>query len=312
VRDRAAKLFAANLGSRADVVARYQTVCALHGDRQRGREVFLKRCSVCHVLEGKGHAVGADLTTLVNKAPDYLLIAILDPNRAVEDKFVNYIVALDDGRQLSGVLASESGESLTLRAQEGKDQVILRKEVDALKNTGKSYMPEGLEVDMTEQDLADVIAYLGGFGPPPKQFAGNDPRTIKADAKGNFELSATAARIYGRTAAFEPTHQNIGYWGSADDSASWTVDVPAEGKFKVLLDYACANGAAGNTFAIDIAGKTLTGKISGTGTWDNYSEVELATVSLPAGERTINFRSIDLPAGKSLLDLRTIRLKPVN
>jgi putative membrane-bound dehydrogenase-like protein len=160
VKDRARKLLAADIGSRQDAVERYQSVLRMPSDREHGRDVFLKRCSACHALKGSGHAVGADLAALGNKTPAAMLVAILDPNRAVEDKFVNYIAALEDGRQVSGVLASESGESLTLRGQEGKDQVILRSELEALKNTGKSLMPEGMEKDMSEQDLADVIAYL--------------------------------------------------------------------------------------------------------------------------------------------------------
>jgi hypothetical protein len=48
-----------------------------------------------------------------------------------------------------------------LRASEGRDQVLLRSEIDELESTGRSLMPEGLEKDLTRQDLADLIAFLG-------------------------------------------------------------------------------------------------------------------------------------------------------
>jgi putative membrane-bound dehydrogenase-like protein len=168
LKGRVAKLFSEGTSARQEIVNRYQSVLSIPGDRQRGREVFVKRCTACHMLEGKGHAVGADLTSLSNKSPAAQLIAILDPNRAVEDKFVTYVALLDDGRQLTGILAGESGESLRLKMQDGTEQVVLRKELDALKNTGQSLMPEGLEKDMSEQEIADVIAYVGGFSMPPK------------------------------------------------------------------------------------------------------------------------------------------------
>ena len=118
-----------------------------------------------------------------NKSPAALLIAILDPNRAVEDRYVNYIAQLDDGRQFSGVLASESGGSLTLRVQDGKEQVILRKQLEVLRNTGKSLMPEGLEKDVSDQELADVIAYVSGTASPP--------RLLSATSRSRFKHAAT-------------------------------------------------------------------------------------------------------------------------
>jgi putative heme-binding domain-containing protein len=57
-------------------------------------------------------------------------------------------------------LASESATSITLRAQEGKEQVLLRSELDDFQGTGKSLMPEGLEKELSKQDVADLIAYL--------------------------------------------------------------------------------------------------------------------------------------------------------
>ncbi len=121
---------------------------------------------MCHRLEGQGFTVGPDLASVGNKTPQAQLVSILDPNRAIEDRFVNYLAITDDGRQYSGVLAAETGESLTLRAQEGKDQVLLRKNIETLQRTGKSLMPEGLERDLSGQDLADVMAYVAGVAPP--------------------------------------------------------------------------------------------------------------------------------------------------
>ena len=39
-------------------------------------------------------------------------------------------------------------------------EVLLRADLDELQSTGKSLMPEGLEKDLSKQDLADVMAYV--------------------------------------------------------------------------------------------------------------------------------------------------------
>ena len=52
-----------------------------------------------------------------------------------------------------------------LRDQNGKQLEILRQHIDELRVTGKSLMPEGLEKDLTKQDLADLIEYVSGISP---------------------------------------------------------------------------------------------------------------------------------------------------
>ena len=130
------------------------------GDRGRGKEVFAKRCAACHKVDGVGNEVGADLGGLTDKSPGNLLLSILDPNRSVEPKFVSYTAILTDGRVLSGMLADESGGSLTLLDADGKRHVLLRKDIDELKASGKSLMPEGLEQDISPEAMADLLAYL--------------------------------------------------------------------------------------------------------------------------------------------------------
>src|SRR5262249_31472858 len=192
----AAKLFAAVSADRRKVLDDYKDVPTLTGDLSRGKAVFTKVCSVCHQLHGVGHAVGPDLAALNNKSPQYLMIEILDPNRNVDSRYVEYVAVTKAGRTFNGLLASESGTSITLRGQEGKQQVLLRGELDELRSTGKSLMPEGLEKDLSKQDLADVIAYLAANGAPPKQFPGNKPEVVKP-VNGALALLATNAEIYG-------------------------------------------------------------------------------------------------------------------
>ena len=97
---------------------------------------------------------------MADKPGDYLLTAILDPNRAVEPRYVAYVAETKVGLVLTGVLAGESGNRLTLVGTDGKTQTVLRADVASLESTGRSAMPEGLEADLKPQALADLIAYL--------------------------------------------------------------------------------------------------------------------------------------------------------
>ncbi|MEK6233613.1 MAG: HEAT repeat domain-containing protein, partial [Planctomycetales bacterium] len=89
---------------RADVVARYQAALRKQGDAGRGKLVFKKVCSACHNVQESGTAIGADLTGIGAKPPDAILLNILDPNREVKPKFVNYTIQTKDGRSLAGMI----------------------------------------------------------------------------------------------------------------------------------------------------------------------------------------------------------------
>lgn len=161
VRELFGKLFAAALASdRREVLDAYQPAAELPGDVHRGRQVFTQKCAACHRLEDTGHEVGPDLAALTDKSAQSLLVAILDPNRAVEDRYLDYQVLTQDGRQWSGMLAGETSTSVTLRGQDGKQQQILRNEIDVLRTTGKSLMPEGMERELDTRQMADLLAYL--------------------------------------------------------------------------------------------------------------------------------------------------------
>ncbi len=154
---------ALNIGatsSRAEAMAKYQVATKLAGDVANGRTVFTKNCTPCHRVKGQGFAVGPNLAALVDKTPDDFLLAIIDPNAAVEPRFLAYNIETKDDRSLTGVISAETATSLTLMQPGGLAEKILRSDVSEIKATGLSLMPEGFEQAITPQELADLIAYL--------------------------------------------------------------------------------------------------------------------------------------------------------
>jgi putative heme-binding domain-containing protein len=61
---------------------------------------------------------------------------------------------------VSGVIASESAAGLTLKRENGQTETILRADIEEVRSTGLSLMPEGLEKSLTPQDVADLIRFL--------------------------------------------------------------------------------------------------------------------------------------------------------
>ncbi len=173
IQRRAEQLLGSITSDRDEVLKRYMTVEQMVFDGQRdlstGRKLFGQKCAACHRLENQGVIVGPDLTTLVNRSPQALLTAILDPNRAVESRYLQYQVVTVDGRVLSGLLAEETANSVTLLAAEGKSTTLLRDAIEILKGSTLSMMPDGLEKDLTPTQLADLIYYVIHQTEPKKQ-----------------------------------------------------------------------------------------------------------------------------------------------
>jgi putative heme-binding domain-containing protein len=314
IREKGIKLLAGSSSAdRQQVVDDYRPALTLTGDRVRGAQLFAKTCAQCHKLQGIGHEVGPDLLSLTDKSPEAMLVALLDPNRAVEAKFISYTAITSAGRSFAGLLAAETGNSITLRGAEAKDETILRAELDELVSTSKSLMPEGLEKDLTPQDVADIIAHIRANIPLPKrkEFSGNTPDLVRANGEGVLKLSARNCEIYGTTLVFEPQYGNLGFWTSFDDHAAWTIDAPAAGKYRVAFVWACDATSAGSSWKLEGTAGSLTGEVPSTGTWDQYQDAAVGEITLSKGEQRLVLRPVEKPQG-ALLDLKLIRLTPAD
>jgi putative membrane-bound dehydrogenase-like protein len=162
IQARARELLAGQVSpDRRKILDDYQSALELKSDALRGKMVFQKNCSTCHRLENVGVEVGPDLlSALRNKTPQGLLIDILDPSREVDPRFINYLVTNKAGKVFSGMIAAETASSITLRRAEKAEDTLLRSQIDDIQATAKSVMPEGLEMQISKQEMADLIAYL--------------------------------------------------------------------------------------------------------------------------------------------------------
>jgi putative heme-binding domain-containing protein len=163
IRDRAAKLFAAGQpGDRAKVYEEYKSVLALSPDPENGRQAFKKACAGCHRLDREGSPVGPDLFGIRNQPKEAILLHILIPEAEITPGFAAYALETKSGRVLTGLIASETPTSVTIRQQLGKEETVLRSDIEQLVSSKLSLMPQALEKSLTRQELADLVAYLKG------------------------------------------------------------------------------------------------------------------------------------------------------
>lgn len=153
-------LAAALPADRTEALARYVGIVDRRGDAGRGATLFKQNCQTCHAIHGVGQKVGPDLTSVASRRTDLLVTDILDPSRQVSPDFINYVAVTKDGRVLSGLIAAETTESVTLRREEGQQDTVPRSNIEQLRASGKSIMPDGLEQKLSPDQLTDLLEFL--------------------------------------------------------------------------------------------------------------------------------------------------------
>ncbi|MSQ96674.1 MAG: c-type cytochrome [Gemmataceae bacterium] len=308
----AAKIFGtASNKDRGKVVDLYWLQMPDKGDVVRGAKLFAKACATCHKFGDVGQNVGPDLASVGDKSPQGLLNAILDPNKAVESRYINYQATTKKGLTHTGILQSETSTSITLVGPDGKSQQLLRNELEDLSSTAKSLMPEGLEKDLSPQDMADIIAHVRSNLPAPNKESDllpNAPKTLQPGDGGVFRLLPVTAAIHGKV-VIEKKYANFGYWYGQDDHVIWTVEVPKARKYDVWIYYACADGEAGNTLLLQSGKERVTHEIYGTGSWNDYRGIKIGQLHLSAGKQEITVRAEGKLRGP-LADLKKVELSP--
>jgi putative heme-binding domain-containing protein len=158
---RAAKLIGdGEYSNRSRVVGEWLAKLPAAGSADRGRQSFVKLCASCHAPEGKERAVGPNLASVAHRSVEDLVSNILDPNMAINPSYVAYTVETKEGDTFTGVLQTESADGVVLLQAMGLRSVIPRKDVQEMRSTGLSLMPEGLEAGLSPADLRDLVAYV--------------------------------------------------------------------------------------------------------------------------------------------------------
>ena len=299
IRALAESLFQAVDSDRSQVLDQYASSLESEGDSVHGSEVFAQHCALCHEYDGAGTAVGPDLTALTNRSRTALLTAILDPNRAVESKYLQSILHTNDGDVYSGVIAESNANAVELRLPGGVQQTVLRGEIATIESSNLSLMPEGLELAISVSDMADLLAYL--------EMSVRQP--IVAEEDGGFMLVASKALVRGAGGIMDPesgaltliTDDNVLVWEAQN--------VPA-GRYAIFTEAAVGPSYQGRPFVLELNDEVLRGQIEHTGGYGWFPQRKFGdwVIDEPVASLRIRLRhEIEGPA----LALKELRLEPI-
>ena len=130
------------------------------GDPHEGRKIFDRVCGQCHKIYGEGQEVGPDITSNGRNDFEQLLSNVFDPSLVIGASYQARTVRTFDGRVISGLLVEDNDERVVLKVQGGKLETIAREDVEAMKVSELSLMPEGIEKQLTPQEIADLFAFI--------------------------------------------------------------------------------------------------------------------------------------------------------
>jgi putative heme-binding domain-containing protein len=136
---------------------------AASASAQQGATVFAKAsCVKCHRFGERGEGVGPDLTNVSRRfQKKEILESILFPSQVIADQYASKIVVLKDGRTIWGLAAPQPDGSLVVLQSNAQRATIAKDDIDEVRTSKKSAMPEGLLNSLTLEEIADLFAYLG-------------------------------------------------------------------------------------------------------------------------------------------------------
>lgn len=162
IRDAAQQLFPKPEGSQKELPSLDQLV-KRRGNVERGRGIYFgaATCSQCHVVGNEGRNVGPNLSEIGSKlSKDAMYLAILAPSAGISHAYEAYALRTDEDEVVTGLLVSETPQSITLKDAKGIEHTVAREKVDEFKKQDKSLMPENLHELVSEQGLVDLVEYL--------------------------------------------------------------------------------------------------------------------------------------------------------
>lgn len=139
---------------------------AAPGNATAGRELFKKHCAACHQLFGEGTKLGPDLTTANRADRDFLLISLVDPSSVIRREFVSVIVQTVDGRIETGLAVERDDSGMTIVTSKNEKRSYSNSEIEEVRESPVSHMPETLYRLFKPQELRDLFAWLQSTGSP--------------------------------------------------------------------------------------------------------------------------------------------------
>ncbi len=163
VRKSAAKLLPLPQQKDQQPLAPIDQLAGMKGDVEHGAQLFrgVATCANCHIVDQHGKEVGPNLSEIGSKlSREAMFTSILDPSAGISHNFENYIVLTDSGQVINGLKMSETADAVVIRTAEAIDRNISKEEIETMKISEKSIMPENLHHTIDQKGLIDIVEYM--------------------------------------------------------------------------------------------------------------------------------------------------------
>jgi putative heme-binding domain-containing protein len=131
-------------------------------DAQRGAAVFEKAtCIKCHRHGNQGEGVGPDLSTVAQRfQTKEILESVLFPSQVISDQYAAKTIETKDGLTYTGLVGEQGDDSIVVLDSQARKTVINKSQIESSAPARQSAMPEGLFNTLSQEEIADLFAYL--------------------------------------------------------------------------------------------------------------------------------------------------------
>ncbi len=150
-----------NKWSYEELLAYLESEPGKNGSPARRAQVFKDgQCLNCHRFNGKGESIGPDLSTVSQRFQrKEILESIVYPNQVVSDQYASQIVTAG-GKTYTGIVARNPDGGMTVLQSDGHKVELKAADVEDVKPSKVSAMPEGLANRLSLEQIADLFAFL--------------------------------------------------------------------------------------------------------------------------------------------------------
>ena len=146
-----------------------KVILSRKGNAARGKLIFFSdgaRCKVCHDVRDRDKSLGSTLLDINKKYKNRgeKLQHILKPSLKIDESLAAYIIITVSGKFMTGLIVEKTDDAIVIQTAERKTIRIPRKEIDVLRKSSKSLMPDQILSDLTAQEAADLLEYIGSVG----------------------------------------------------------------------------------------------------------------------------------------------------
>jgi putative membrane-bound dehydrogenase-like protein len=146
-------------------VERVERLVRTNGNPQRGKNLYLNHrvlaCVTCHRLEGLGGNVGPDLTRIwETQSVEKIMESIIEPSKEIKEGYQTYVATTTKGQVFTGLKVSQTPQELVLRDANAKEIRILAADLEEVKPSPQSLMPDNVIAQLTFDQFIDLVAFL--------------------------------------------------------------------------------------------------------------------------------------------------------